>query len=108
MLAHLLHDVGPLVGRQPFEDLRGALGLEVLKDRPRRRKVGWSTDLDRARQGEHRHHGRGLDDGQLVDEIRQVGGRQVRDLFADPDEALVEPQPDALQKIFGRGHRDLR
>jgi hypothetical protein len=46
----------------------------------------------------------GLGQRELVQQVGHVRGGEVADHLADAGEALLEPEPDALQQFLGGGH----
>ena len=66
---------------------------------------GWAGPAPRPRgQGQHGEDGGRFLQGQLVDQLREVGRGKVRHRLPDPHEALVEAQPDAFQQVLVLRH----
>ena len=103
-LAHPADDLGALVRGEALEDLGGAAGVHLPEDRAAAVERGLVEDLDRPRHRQHAHHRGRLLPGELVDEVGDVGRLQLRHDLADPDEALVQPQADALEQVLGSAH----
>jgi len=74
VLAHLLDDVGALVGGQPVEDLRRAIGLELFEDRSAPAERRLVAELDGPGHRQHRDDHRRFRPGELIDEVGQIGG----------------------------------
>jgi hypothetical protein len=103
-LAHAAHDLRPLVGGESLEELGGATGLQLLHGRapaPERRLV---EHLDGAGDGEHAQHRSRFLEAELVQELGEIGGGQLPHRLSDADEALVQPETDALEEILVVGH----
>ena len=103
-LAHAADDLGALVGGEALQDLAGAAGVHLLEDRAAAVEGRLVEDLDRPRHREHAHDRGRLLAGELVDEVGDVGGLQLRHHLADPDEALVEAEADPLEQVLGGAH----
>ena len=73
VLAHLLDDVGALVGGQPVENLRRAIGLELLEDRSAPPQCWLVAELDSTGHRQHHDDHRRFCTGELIDEVGQIG-----------------------------------
>ena len=94
--SHLLNDVRSLIGRELFDDPCPPSRIELFKNGA---APGHGRQVDQLHRTGNRQHGqdrRRLNQIELIEQLDQIGWRQVTDLFADADKTLFEAQIDPL------------
>ena len=84
--------------------IRRAFGLELLQDRAAPAQGWLVAELDGPGHRQHHDDHRRVRTGEPIDQVGQVGGRQVGYALADLGEAVIGPQLNALEQILGRWH----
>jgi hypothetical protein len=100
MMAHALDHVGELIRREPGKDFRRAVRFQLFKDRRAPAHEWIVKQLDHSSGRQHRHHGRGFNQSELIDQVSQIRGRQVADELTDPHTALIEPRVNPFQEFL--------
>jgi len=104
VLTHLLHDVGPLVGRQTFEYLRCACGIQLLDDGGSS-SHGWLIEkLYRPIHREHLDDDRTFGQVELVDQLdHHVGDWLLGQEFTNSNDTLIVAAPNSFEQLIGWG-----
>ena len=100
MVAHSLDHVGEFIGRKTGEYFRGAVRLELFENRSAPPHKWIVKQFDNPRDGKHRYYGRGLCQGELIDQVGQIRGRKITEDMTYAHTALIEPCMNPFKELL--------
>jgi hypothetical protein len=94
---HLLNDVRALVGGKTFENRRDAGWFQLFENRSATTHRGLVAEFDAALERQHRDDRGSFVDSKLIEQFREIFGRQISNLATDSDKTFVQSKLDAFE-----------
>ena len=100
MMAHPMDNVGALVRRDTGKNFRGAIGFQLFENGSAATHRRVVEEFDHARDRQHGNNGRGFGQGELVQQLSQIRGREIGHNLANADQTFIQSRVNPLQKLF--------